>query len=73
MSEGIAESCGSVPLSNLFFFVVFFVIVFCLIELFHAFPQFRYYTVSALIVVIGFPVGTETDILPPSFYIDTLK
>ena len=58
---------------RIWFFVVFFVIVFCLVELFHAFPQFRYYTVSALIVVIGFPVGTETDILPLSFYIDVLK
>ena len=48
-------------------FIVFFVIIFSLIELFIAFPQFRhYYTVSAIIFVVSFVVSfvcRETGIL----------
>ena len=53
---------------RLYFFIPFFILVFCLIELFYAFPQYRYYTASAMTFIISLLVGTETDVLSPSFY-----
>ena len=44
-------------------FVVFLIIFFSLIKLFYAFPQYRHYTASAIVVVICLPVSTQTDIL----------
>ena len=42
---------------------VYFIILFSLITLLYAYPQFRSCTVPAVLIVIGLPMYTETDIL----------